>query len=87
LIELVPQPANAVVVAPIEIQLYTVRQTAQVLQVSERTIFNLLASGQLRSVKIGGSRRVFSDDLKEFARVGVDAIKKASEGEDEDAAS
>jgi excisionase family DNA binding protein len=86
MIELVPQPANAVVVAPIEIQLFTIKQTAQVLQVSERTIFNLLSSGQLRSVKIGGSRRVFSDDLKEFARVGVDEITKASEGDGEDAA-
>lgn len=86
MLELVPQPANTVAIAPIEIQLFTIKQTAQVLQVSERTIFNLLASGQLRSVKIGGSRRVFSDDLTAFARVGVDEIKKASEGDGEDAA-
>ncbi|HEY2466706.1 MAG TPA: helix-turn-helix domain-containing protein [Terracidiphilus sp.] len=46
--------------------------TAEALQISERTVFNLLASGQLPSVKIGGSRRIFTDDLKALARSGAE---------------
>lgn len=82
MIELVPANPNAVAIQPIEVMLLTVPQVAATLQVSRRTVENLLASGQLPSVPIGRSRRVFSDTLREFARVGVDEIKKASDDED-----
>lgn len=67
------------VVEPIEVLLVTTKQAAQALQVSERTIFNLLASGRLPSVKVGGSRRIFTDDLKAFARAGVEEITKKAD--------
>ena len=59
--------------------LVTTKQAAEALQVSERTVFNLLASGQRPSVKVGGSRRIFTDDLKAFARAGVAEIVKNAE--------
>jgi excisionase family DNA binding protein len=86
MLELVLQPANAVAVKPIEVLLITTKQAAEFLQISERTVHSLIASKQLPSVNIGKSRRIFTDDLRNFARVGVNEIKKASEGDDEDAA-
>ena len=62
------------VVKPVEVLLLTTKQASQALQVSERTIFYLIASAQLPSVKVGGSRRIFTDDLKTFARSGVAEI-------------
>ena len=62
--------------APIEVLLLTVPQAAQALQLSTRTIENLIASGQLKSLKVGGTRRIFSDDLRDFARVGAEVIER-----------
>jgi excisionase family DNA binding protein len=67
---------SRILVEPIEVLLVTTKQASDALQVCERTIFNLLASGQLRSVKVGGSRRIFTDDLRAFARAGVAEITK-----------
>lgn len=78
MIELVPNK-NVVAVKPIEVLLLNIEQVAAALQVSRRTVENLIASGQLPSVPIGRSRRVFSDTLREFARTGVAEIKKANE--------
>jgi excisionase family DNA binding protein len=86
MLELVPQPANAVAVKPIEVLLITTKQAAEFLQISERTVHSLIANRQLPSIKIGKSRRIFTDDLRTFARTGVDEIKKANESDDEDAA-
>jgi len=63
--------AQTAVVEPIPVLLVTTKQAAEALQVCERTVFNLLASGELPSVKVRGSRRIFTDDLKAFARVGA----------------
>ena len=42
----------------------TAKQAADSLQVTTRTIFNLLKSGQLKSVKIGASRRIPVSELQ-----------------------
>lgn len=70
------QTKTAAVIEPIQILLLTTKQTAEALQVSERTVVNLIASGQLPSVKVGGARRVSSDDLRAFAKAGVQEIAK-----------
>ena len=62
--------------APIPVLLFTIPQVAHALQVSTRTVENLIGSGQLPSVTIGKSRRVMSDDLQAFARRGVPEITK-----------
>ena len=38
--------------------LYTVKQTATLLNVGRSTVYNLMDQGKLASVKVGGSRRV-----------------------------
>lgn len=48
------------------LQLLTVRQVAELLAVSERTVFGLIARGDLRSVKIRRSLRVPRKGLEEF---------------------
>lgn len=78
-LELAPaamQPSRDV--APIEILLLTIPQAARVLQISTRTVETLVSNGQLKSVTIGKSRRIFSDDLRDFARTGVQQIWQAT---------
>ena len=65
---LAPGTKNAVI-EPIEVLLLTTKQAAEALQVSERIVVNLIASGQLASVKIGGARRIFTDDLRHLPKL------------------
>jgi excisionase family DNA binding protein len=51
--------------------LVTVPQAAIALQVSERTIFNLIAKGALQSVQIAGTRRINLNELKRIATEGT----------------
>jgi excisionase family DNA binding protein len=48
--------------------LYTPEQVADALGVSRSKVYILLSSGQLRSVRIGGSRRIPVDAVDEFVR-------------------
>lgn len=64
------------VVTPVEIRLLNTKQTAKALQVSTRTIQNLIASGQLPSVNIGRSRRVSVDAIDDFIRNGAVRIAR-----------
>jgi excisionase family DNA binding protein len=60
-----------------QIFLVTTKQAAEILQVSERTIWNLITGGHLKPVKIGRATRLLSDELTEFARVGTVEIARA----------
>jgi excisionase family DNA binding protein len=44
----------------------TYRQVADSLQVSERTVWSLVQSGQLRAVRIGRSVRIAVDELRAY---------------------
>ncbi len=55
----------------INVLLVNVKQAAEALQVSERTIFNLMDNGQLPSVKIGDARRIDIEDVRKIARTGA----------------
>ncbi len=45
---------------------YTVEEAAQVLKISRWKIFDLIRTGQLRSVKIGGLRRIPCSAVEEY---------------------
>ena len=45
----------------------TVGEVAAWLKVSRRTVNRLIATGELKSMKIGGSRRVLRTDLMAYA--------------------
>ncbi len=46
--------------------LLTVPEVVARLGVSRAKVYNLMARGELRSVRVGGSRRVHIDDLDRF---------------------
>lgn len=53
-------------VAKIPALAMTTRQAAAALGIGERTMRDLLVSGQIKSVKIGKSRRVAASHLQEY---------------------
>jgi excisionase family DNA binding protein len=53
---------------------YTVEQVAEILHVGRDKVYGLLRTGQLRSIKIGKSRRITDEQLAEF----IAALEKAS---------
>ncbi|ASO17950.1 excisionase family DNA binding protein [Actinoalloteichus hoggarensis] len=48
--------------------LYRVEEAAVILSIGRTRVFGLINSGELRSVRIGGSRRVPRAALAEFLR-------------------
>ena len=47
-------------------KLLTVKQTAEILQVTEQTIYNLMSRGKLEKVKVGGASRIKEKKLMEY---------------------
>lgn len=47
-------------------QVYTVEQVAEILNIGRDKIYFLLRTGQLRSIKIGKLRRITDQHLAEF---------------------
>jgi excisionase family DNA binding protein len=50
----------------VEKLLYDVREAAQLLSISRTKVYELMASGQLVSVRIGRSRRIPAEELRRF---------------------
>jgi excisionase family DNA binding protein len=48
------------------LQAYTVEQVAKMLQIGRDKVYQLLRTGQLRSIKIGKLRRITEEQLDEF---------------------
>lgn len=47
-------------------QLYTVKEVAQILKLSVRTIYTLIEDGKIETVRIGNSVRVREEQVKKF---------------------
>jgi excisionase family DNA binding protein len=62
---------------PKEPILLTLKETAVALRVGRSKLYELMAAGKLRSVKIGGSRRIPATALAEF----VAALEAEQEGD------
>ena len=56
-----------------ELQLFTVVEVAALLGIGRSKVYELLYAGELKSVKIGGSRRVRYTDLGDYVRYLDDA--------------
>jgi excisionase family DNA binding protein len=56
-----------------ELQLFTVVEVAAILGIGRSKVYELLYAGDLKSVKIGGSRRVRYTDLGDYVRYLDDA--------------
>ena len=57
--------------------LLTLKETAVALRLSRSKLYELMAAGKLRSVKIGGSRRISATALAEF----VAALEAQEDGD------
>ena len=58
--------------------LLTVSQAAGRLQLGRSLTYRLIQTGELRSVKIAGARRVLAQDLEEFVR-GLADVRGAAD--------
>ncbi len=55
-------------VQSLSIELYTVKQVAYVLHVSERTVMNYIKDGRMKAQKVGGKWRFTKEEIERFAR-------------------
>jgi excisionase family DNA binding protein len=61
------RPRESLAVTAIQDRLlYTVRHAAELLDVSENTVWNLLQRGELHGVKVGRSRKITAAELKRY---------------------
>jgi len=60
-------------------QMLTVAEVAEILRVSERTIYNLLEAGDLRGVRVGRSWRMQKEALEEFIKTGGTARQESGD--------
>ena len=49
-----------------EPRVYTVPEVAEILRVSNRTVWKEIAKGNLRSVKVAGTRRVVAEAIDAY---------------------
>ncbi|MBN2299703.1 MAG: helix-turn-helix domain-containing protein [Acholeplasmataceae bacterium] len=56
---------------PAEFTLYTIDEIADILKVTQRTIYNYIKSGDLTAIKIGKYWRVKHTDLAQFLATGT----------------
>jgi excisionase family DNA binding protein len=59
---------------PMETKCYTAEEVAELLRVGRTKVFELIKTGQLGSVKIGGNRRVLPKQLDEFLSQLVEEV-------------
>ena len=70
-----PHPGRDVEVKEVSyVRGYTVEQIAEMLHIGRDKVYVLLRTGQLRSIKIGRSRRITDQHLAEF----VSSLEKVS---------
>ncbi len=48
------------------LKLYTIAEVADILKVTERTVYNYIKIGSLKAAKIGKLWRIIASDLKQF---------------------
>ena len=53
-------------VQALSVELYTVKQVAYVLHVSERTIMNYIKDGRMKAQKVGGKWRFTKAEIERF---------------------
>ena len=54
-----------------DIEVYTLKEIEELLQVTRRTIYNWIKSGKLRAFRIGKEWRVTKEALAEFTQTGT----------------
>jgi excisionase family DNA binding protein len=52
-------------------KLYSIEEIAEILKVTQRTIYNHIKKGSLKAIKIGKYWRVKQSDLEQFLSIGT----------------
>ncbi len=53
-------------------ELLTVKEAAEILRVSETTIWRMFKDGRLKSISLGGLRRISREELNRMLKYGID---------------
>lgn len=64
-----------------EVLMVNVKEAARRLAMGRSATYSLLTRRELRSVKVGGSRRILVSDLEEFVRALSDDGEATDDGE------
>lgn len=54
-----------------DIKVYTLEEVTAILKLSKRTVYQYLATGKIKGVKIGKAWRVSEENLREFLAGGT----------------
>lgn len=57
-----------------ELKAYTIGETADILKISKRCVYQYVDAGLLRGVKIGKAWRISSEALRDFLTMGAPII-------------
>ena len=57
-----------------DIEVYTLQEVQEILQVTRRTLYNWIKDGKLKAIKAGRSWRVTRQALEEFTRTGTEVF-------------
>lgn len=57
------------------LKVYTLKQVADLLQVSKQTIYNYITAGKLQAIKTGKEYRVTNEQLEAF--INANTVNKA----------
>ena len=55
-----------------DLEVYTLEEITELLQVTRRTIYNWIKDGKLKAFKVGRGWRVTKEALEEFTKTGTD---------------
>ncbi len=62
-----------------DIEVYTLEELTEILQVTKRTIYNWIKDGKLKAFKVGKCWRVTREALAEFTQNGTEGQKPSTE--------
>lgn len=54
-----------------DIEVYTLKEVEELLQVTQRTLYNWIKGGKLRAFKAGREWRVTKEALEDFTKTGT----------------
>ena len=54
-----------------DLKVYTIKDTAEILQVTTRSIYSYIKSGKLHAVKLGKEWRITQKDIEELLKTGT----------------
>ncbi len=54
-----------------DLEIYTLKEVEDLLQVTRRTLYNWIKDGQLKAFKVGRGWRITKEALEEFTKTGT----------------